>query len=324
MAAVRPALIGGFVLSGLALGVAAILLFGGFHLFSHSFQAVVFFQGSVSGLAVGAPVTFRGVQVGSVQRISLRLDVKDMTARIPVYLDLQPGAVSMVQGTLPVARASFERLLEAGLKAQLNTSSFVTGQLQVDLDLRPEIKGAPMKSDPDMPEIPAIPSQMETLKDQVAALQLRQLVDTLEQALGSIRRASDQLGDKLGPFIDDVQKTSESARETLQAATETVRQLRTDAARTLGDIDQLAVEGRQQLTARGSELSRLLLATGHTAHAAETLMASLNDMTSARSQTRADLEAAIRDLAATASSLRNFSREVERNPTTILTGKAKQ
>ena len=47
-------------------------------------------------------------------------------------------------------------------------------------------------------------------------------------------------------------------------------------------------------------------------------------MTSARSQTRADLESAIRDLAATASSLRNFSREVERNPTTLLTGKAEQ
>jgi paraquat-inducible protein B len=285
---------------------------------------VVFFQGSVSGLAVGAPVTFRGVQVGSVQRISLRLDAKDMTARIPVYLDLQPDAVSLVNGNLAVGNASFDRLLEAGLKAQLNTTSFVTGQLQVDLDLRPDIKVSPIGSDKGVPEIPAIPSQLDAVKDQIAALHLPELVDSSKRMLTSIQWVSDQLGDKIGPFIDNVQKTSDSARETLQAATETVRQLRTDSARTLGDIDQLAVQGRQQLTARGSELSRVLVEATRTAHAAETLMASVNDMTSARSQTRADLESAIRDLAATASSLRNFSREVERNPTTLLTGKAEQ
>ena len=181
-----------------------------------------------------------------------------------------------------------------------------------------------MGGDPDTPEIPSIPSQMETLKDQVAALQLHQLVDTSEQTLTSIRRVSDQLGDKLGPFIDDMQKTSESARETLNIANETVRQLQTDVARTLDGIDQLVIAGRQQLTARGGELSHVLVSAGRTAHNAEALMASVNDMTSARSQTRADLEAALRDLAATASSLRNFSREVERNPTTILTGKGKQ
>lgn len=312
------------MLSGLALGVAAILLFGSLRLFSSTQQAVVFFQGSVAGLVVGAPVTFRGVQVGSVQRISLLIDVKDLTARIPVYLDLHPESVSMVEGILPAGEVSIERLLKAGLKAQLNTTSFVTGQLQVDLDLRPDVKVPPTGGDLDVPEIPAIPSQLQALKDELAGLQLRQLADTAQRTLVSIQRVSDQLGDNIGPIIDNVEKTSDSARETLQTTTEAIRQIKADAARTLGHIDQLAVEGRQQLTARGGELSRVLVEAGRTAHEAETLMASLNDMTSSRSQARGGLEAAIRDLAATASSLRNFSREVERNPSVILTGKGGQ
>src|ERR1700754_1133188 len=137
MTATKPALVGGFVLSGLALGVAAILLFGGLRLFSSSDQAVVLFPGSVSGLAVGAPVTFRGVQVGSVRRVLLRIDVKDLTARIPVYIDLPRDSVALVHGPFAGPRAAVESMLRAGLKAQLSTSSFVTGQLQVDLDLRP-------------------------------------------------------------------------------------------------------------------------------------------------------------------------------------------
>jgi paraquat-inducible protein B len=312
------------VLSGLALGVAAILLFGSLRLFSSTQQAVVLFQGSVAGLVVGAPVTFRGVQVGSVQRISLLLDVKDLTARIPVYLDLHPESVSMVEGILPAGEVGIERLLKAGLKAQLNTTSFVTGQLQVDLDLRPDVKVPPTGGDLGVPEIPAIPSQLQALKDELAGLQLHQLADTAQRTLVSIQRVSDQLRDNIGPIIDNVEKTSDSARETLQTTTEAIRQIKADAARALGHIDQMAVEGRQQLTARGSEFSRVLVEAGRTAHEAETLMASLNDMTSSRSQARGGLEAAIRDLAATASSLRTFSREVERNPSVILTGKGGQ
>lgn len=322
MARAKPALIGGFVLSGLALGVAAVLLFGSLRLFSKTQQAVVLFPGSVAGLAVGAPVTFRGVQVGSVQRISVRLDVRDLTARIPVYLALHSEAVSMVNGILPAGRLGLERLLEAGLKAQLNMSSFVTGQLEVDLDLRPDVKALPTAGNLGIPEIPAIPSQLDAFRDQVEGLQLRQLVETSGRTLVSIQRVSDQLGDAIGSTMADVQKTSEAARDTLQTTTGAVRQIQVDAARTLGDLDQLSVEGRQQLTARGAEISRVLTEAGRTAHELDILSASLSDMMSPRSQTRGDLNAAIRDLAATASSLRDFSHQIERDPSVILTGRA--
>ena len=73
---IKPSVVGGFILSGLALAVAAILLFGGLDLFAPTQQAVVVFPGSISGLEDGSPVTFRGVQVGSVRHISVQLEVR--------------------------------------------------------------------------------------------------------------------------------------------------------------------------------------------------------------------------------------------------------
>ena len=86
-------------------------------------------------------------------------------------------------------------------------------------------------------------------------------------------------------------------------------------------MDKLVIEGGTQLTARGNELSRVLVEAEHTMHEAELFAVSLKEMTSPRSQTRGDLEKeAVRDLAATASSLRDFSHEIERNPSRVLTG----
>jgi paraquat-inducible protein B len=49
-------------------------------------------------------------------------------------------------------------------------------------------------------------------------------------------------------------------------------------------------------------------------------MDNLHDLTAPRSPLRDDLEAAVRDLAATTASLRNFGREVERKPSVLLLG----
>ncbi|WP_424140826.1 MlaD family protein, partial [Roseomonas chloroacetimidivorans] len=136
MAATRPAVVGGFILGGLALAVAAILLFGGSRLFEQTKRAVVFFEGSVAGLDVGAPVTLRGVRVGSVQRIALHLSASGQ-ARIPVTLELLPDQVNREGKDAQQSDADIEHLVEAGLRAQLNSQSFVTGQLRVDLDFRP-------------------------------------------------------------------------------------------------------------------------------------------------------------------------------------------
>lgn len=315
----KPSIVGGFLLSGVALAVAAILLFGRLDLFSPTQQAVVLFPGSVSGLAIGAPVTFEGVQVGSVRHIAIHLEGADLAARVLVTLDLNRDAIREAGGSFPDDGPGLEHLLQAGLVAQLDTSSLITGQLAVELDLRPDLKTVATSTATGVPEIPAIASPFESIKSQIEQLQLRQLFDTAQHTLESIRHASDQLGDKIGPLMASVQKTSDGARDTLQVATEAVRQVQAVSSHTLGDFDKMAVEGQRQLTDRGAELSHVLTDADRTVREVSALSGSLNDLVSARSQSRADFDATLRDLAAAAGSLRDFSREIDRDPSLILT-----
>jgi paraquat-inducible protein B len=316
---VRPSIVGGFILSGLVLVVVAILLFGHLALFSPTERAVVVFPSSISGLVAGAPVTFRGVQVGKVQSTAIDLEGKDLTARVLVTLVLDQDAMRMAGNTIPGDPVGLERLLRAGLVAQLDASSIITGLLGVELDLRPDLKMVSTSTDRGLPEIPAIASPFESIKTQIEQLQVRQLVDTAQRTLESIQRVSDQLGDRIGPLMESVQRTSDQAHDTAQTAAGAIQNIEAESTRTLGDFDKLAIEGQQQLIGRGAELSHVLLDTDRTVHEVDTLSTSLNDMLSPRSQTRGNFDAAVRDLAATASSLRDFSNEIERDPSLFLT-----
>ena len=89
MKRVSPTLIGAFVLGGVALAVASVLVLGGREWFKRPLTCVMGFDGSVAGLTVEAPVSFRGVQVGKVARIELRPG----TPVIVVVADIDPSQV---------------------------------------------------------------------------------------------------------------------------------------------------------------------------------------------------------------------------------------
>jgi paraquat-inducible protein B len=314
MAAAKPAVVGAFVLGGLALGVVAVLLFGGMQLFSTRVKAMVVFQGSVAGLVVGAPVTFRGVKVGTVQGLKVQINVPDLKPLIPVFLDLDPEQISWTNGTAETADGDLKGAVNAGLRAQLILQSLVTGQLEVDLDFHPGTP-APLVGAPDgFLEIPTIASDLQQLKDQFAQMNLPDLADKTRAALTSMQHVLTELEERIGPLADSLDQTAGSARTTLETTTAAVHQIEADTTIALKHIDQLAIASRQQVTTNGKDLDALLRSAGQTTTEAESLLASLNDMTSLRSPMRGDLEASLRDLAASAGSLRSFTHDLERNP----------
>ena len=77
----RPALVGAFVVGALALVVTAIILLGSGSVFRTRHLYVLYFKTSVNGLHVGAPVKFRGVEIGSVNRILLSLNQLENAVR---------------------------------------------------------------------------------------------------------------------------------------------------------------------------------------------------------------------------------------------------
>ncbi|WP_158240720.1 MlaD family protein [Telmatospirillum siberiense] len=303
MTSANPAVVGGFILSGLALGVAAILLFGGMRLFSPTVHAVVYFQGSVANLDVGAPVTFRGVRVGMVTKIAVTLNMADLTARIPVYLDLNPAQISLKNAIGEGAEAGLDRLLKAGLRAQLDMQSLVTGQLRVDLDLQPGIAATTLGGDQSRREIPSIPSRLQTLEGEFSELPLKEIAENARKALASIQRVADELPRQIGPLTDSIRQSSDAARVTLE------------------NIDQLAVATTRQVTVNGDQLARVLASSDRTVRNTESWVTSMKEMTAPNSQIQSDLHATIRDLAASASSLRGFTHEIERDPSALLSGR---
>jgi hypothetical protein len=118
-----------------------------------------------------------------------------------------------------------------------------------------------------------------------------------------MQRVLDDMDGKIGPLADGLQTT-------LGTTTAAVRNIQTDAARALADIDRLANESHSQIAANGKDLDQLLLTAERTTDHADALFVSLTDMASPRG----DLQASLRDLSESASSLRSLTHDLDRNP----------
>ena len=86
-------MIGGFVVIAVILLAASLVVFGSGKFFKKTNEYVLYFDGSVKGLSVGAPVLFQGVQVGSVTSISIHADMKDLQGGYPGYHRNRAGEI---------------------------------------------------------------------------------------------------------------------------------------------------------------------------------------------------------------------------------------
>src|SRR5215831_11015580 len=191
----NPTTIGAFVVGAIVLLIAGALLFGGGKFLQEKLPYVLFFDSSVEGLNVGAPVIFRGVQMGQVTAISAIADPQTYDIRIKVTIDLVRGTVKVgAEGQgFQDPRQAMQALLQKGGRATLRMQSFVTGLLYVALDFFPDTPVRLLGLDPTVPELPTIPSDMDQLKSSVqqALADLRKLpLETiLNEVLTVLRRA---------------------------------------------------------------------------------------------------------------------------------------
>jgi paraquat-inducible protein B len=318
----KPVAVGGFVLGAIALGILAILFFSGGQWFARSTEAIVFFQEPVAGLEAGAPVTFRGARIGSVKSVAIRVAPDRVNARIAVILQMNPKQVVRENPELAGEEPNFRRLVQAGLRAQLAVQSLITGQLRVDLEFRPGTPTPGADVAEGLPEIPAIRSELGQLRNELTNLPLRQLVDAGQDALAAVEQLSRHLDAELTPLLASTHGALDAATRTFQTADSAINRVQTDATSTLRDLDLLLVDARDQLGARGGELSRTLISADRATRQIESLASSLNGLADSRSPFRGNLDATVRDLAGAASSLRAFAQTVERSPNALLMGRA--
>jgi paraquat-inducible protein B len=158
---ISPAMIGAFVLGAVALIVIAILVFGSGRLFRQTRTFVLYFDNSVNGLRVGAPVKLKGVEIGSVKDIRLLVGQGTAGDMIPVIIEIdlkkltRRGAAAAAETTVD-PEAMQKVIVDRGLRGQLDMESLVTGLLYVAIDFFP---GTPINlvqkpgGDYDYPEI---------------------------------------------------------------------------------------------------------------------------------------------------------------------------
>ncbi len=328
-----PTLIGGFVLGGIFLLIGALFLFGSGDLFKEKRRWVTYFDGSVGGLNVGAPVNFRGVRVGEVTDVRLQVDPKALTARIPVYFEIDPDRVEWVGGRIA---QSAKMAADAGLRAKLAMQSLVTGQMQIELDLLPDTPAVLVGTDPNVSEIPSAKSEFDVLREQVSELPLRDLLASIDRTVNNIDRLVNSpemregvralsnslaeteklmagLNEGAKPLLHEMTATAQSVRQTSDQANASLRALEGDTRATLGDVRGLtnSLRGDLRSTLRSADLAL---------QQARTTLASVDGLVADDSSSRADIDHALQNLAQASSALRSFADKVERNPNAIIVG----
>ena len=321
-------LIGAFVLAGLVMIVAAVLWLSGNSLFKKQVEAMIYYKGNVTGLYVGAPVTFRGVAVGQVEDIVIQVDRDTLKALVPVRVSLQPSALHF-NGSKN-APIDLPSLVQRGLRARLVAQSFVTGQKSIELDFVPNTPST-LVGDGSRAEIPALADRFGALIDQVADLPLRDTVqdmrDTVKEARGTlvtVQQALDATQKVLSAASQELAQTGRDSRTTLAVASEAIRQVQASSAATLASITQLSEAARSTVGTVQPELQRTFVAAREAADSARLAMTRVTEMTAPGASLRGDLDAAVRDLSQAARGLRDWSELLEEKPNAIIFGNKRE
>lgn len=159
---------------------------------------VIYFQGSVRGLSEGAPVEYRGVQIGRVTDVRLVYDQATDFVKVPVYIELQPERVLGAHSNLVDKPAMIEASIRAGLKAKLQNGNLLTGQLFVALEhFDEDSQGVVVKNEDGVTIIPSVPSDIEQVTEGVtqalAMLNSLPLEDLIANANSTVTRAESLL-----------------------------------------------------------------------------------------------------------------------------------
>ncbi len=329
--------IGLFALGGLVLLVAAVVLVFGGRLFAGSEQAVMNFRGSVYGLQVGSPVVFRGVRLGAVRSVGVVYAQGQFT--VPVVVELDPELITARRGAAAEAALSLATLVQQGLTGQLATHSLLTGQLYIDLDLRPATAAtAPAARDAQgRLQIPTTPTRFQSLQDQLDRVDLARMTDDLsttldaarkliagpelKQTLAELAQAAASLK-RLSATLDQrVPRLADAAQGTLQQAGQASVQLGSAAERFGGAADRVG-----QAAARAETLlapdSRLLSSVQQAADELSRATAAVRAAASDESATVQGVQRAMAELSRAARAVREMADTIEQQPQSLIRGKA--
>lgn len=301
-------IIGGFVLGAVILSIVAVMFFGKGDFLSEKRTFVLFFDESIKGLEVGSPVMFKGVKIGSVTDIVVKIDNQDLSISIPVYIEIEQnrftefGKESLFKKVGVDGKAHVtEEFIKRGLRAQLQLQSLVTGKLFIALDFHPD---KPMKlvgEDPRYTEIPTIPTSFQEIADTATRIieEIRNL--PVEELLESAIRLFDSVNKVISS--SEIDKSLKSLQQTLDATRKLMR-----------DVDK-------QVDPIVENVSKTLDAASAALEQAELTLLTAQEVVSERSPLRQETMGMFESLSNAARSIQILADYLQRHPEALLQGK---
>jgi ABC-type transporter Mla subunit MlaD len=319
--------LGAFVLAGVAIIVGAVVVLGAGTLMRKKVLAESYVDESVQGLDAGAPVKFRGVTVGRLEKIEfagVQYTAKD--DRIGLIVAFYPETLKGFAGDDPVAK--LKELVDAGLRLRL-ASGGLTGGLYLELEnFDPKLFPAPKITwVPTYPYLPSVPStnvrlmaRVETVLEHVEKMR----VDVISDKVVALVDNLDKLVKTLQPAVDDVRKFTDEAtllvRDTRKVVSEDVgkevkalmAQVRETLEKDLGPALKGVHGATDRLPATFDKLETTLDRVGGTLRRVDRTLAEDNG----------SIDEALDNLRVATQDLRELMGQVKRYPSSALFGEA--
>ena len=270
--------------------------------FTEKVRFVMFFEDSVRGLTVGAPVEFKGIKVGSV--IGVRLEYEERTGafRIPVVVELEPERIlDRGERMKKAPRDAFQSLVKRGLRARLQTGSLLTGQLFIDLDMQPKAPIRLVGAGRTELELPTVMGNLEQM-----TTQMKSIVDKLDKvdivAIGS-ELQSTLKGTAAIANSPNLDKTIADLAASLSSLRGILRKVDDRAEPITANLEQALAAARDAL------------------EKSKATMAAVEGVLSPESPMHDNAARLAQELSSTAKSLRSLVEMLERSPQSLLFGR---
>lgn len=316
--------IGMFVVGALALIILGIVVLGSGRFFVERPTYVMFFDGSVNGLRVGAPVLFRGVPVGTVSEINMRVNPKDLSVLIPVYVEIGKSKIQTAGvETLPKDKKTQQeitsQMIKRGLRARLEMQSVVTGLLQVSMDFYPDKPARLVGAEPRYVEIPTIPTPFQMLAEKVESIPLDEILDRLNLAVDGIQKLVNS--PEMQGMAGSIRLAADDARGLMGRIDQQVEPMAKSLNSTAARLEQLAGTLDREIGPLTSSLKNTSDQAADMLQKAGTAFSQFQEITDDESSVIFRLNRTLEELESSARSIRDLSDTIEENPQVLLFGK---
>jgi mammalian cell entry related domain protein len=327
----NPVMIGLFVLGAAFLFIAGVVFYGADKFFKKTETFVSSFSESVNGLDVGAPLKYKGVAIGKVERIMIGSNsktIRESSVNVVYSID-----IDLFRRKTGSSVSDFDTWLQTqisdGLRAKLNYQSIVTGMLYIELDFlaEPNAKYHLRYVGPNKYiEIPSAKSGLAELAKAVEKT-ITQISEIDFKSIGKnadsfIQNLNEIAGD---PYVHDAPRSLDKLLSNSNALVSHIDSIVTDAEVKAApqNLNKLLKNADRFVASAENEMKSLSIAGQKTFANMDSVLKNIDTIVAPQSPLRYELAVMIRTLNESLNSISNLTDYLERNPSALLTGKLK-